>query len=72
MTKIDRRQFVQGAAVLGGVAAMGPLSPAFAARNDQMNILCWEGYNQIRCSARFGRRMLVPRFAPKAAPPTPI
>ena len=45
MTKIDRRQFVQGAAVLGGVAAMAPLSPAFAARNDQMNILCWEGYN---------------------------
>ncbi len=45
MTKIDRRQFVQTTAALGGLAAMGPLSPAFAARNDQMNILCWEGYN---------------------------
>jgi len=45
LTKIDRRQFVQSTAILGGLAAMGPLSPAFAARNDQMNVLCWEGYN---------------------------
>ena len=45
MTKIDRRQFVQSTAVLGGLAAMGPARTAFADRNDQMNILCWEGYN---------------------------
>ncbi len=45
MTKIDRRQFVQSTAALGGVAAMGSFNPAFAARDDQMNILCWEGYN---------------------------
>lgn len=45
MTKIDRRQFVQATAALGGLAAMGPVRSAFAARNDQMNILCWEGYN---------------------------
>ncbi|MGH1480834.1 MAG: ABC transporter substrate-binding protein [Geminicoccales bacterium] len=42
---MNRRHFVQSTAVLGGLAAMGPLSPAFAARNDQMNVLCWEGYN---------------------------
>ncbi len=45
MTRMNRRHFVQSTAVLGGLAAMGPLSPAFAARNDQMNVLCWEGYN---------------------------
>ncbi|MEM8949295.1 MAG: PotD/PotF family extracellular solute-binding protein [Pseudomonadota bacterium] len=45
MIKIDRRRFVQSTAVLGGVAAMGPARTAFADRNDQMNILCWEGYN---------------------------
>jgi len=45
LTRMNRRHFVQSTAVLGGLAAMGPLSPAFAARNDQMNVLCWEGYN---------------------------
>ncbi len=43
--KLTRRQFTGCAAALAGVAAAGRLSPAFAARNDQMNILCWEGYN---------------------------
>ncbi|QIE46302.1 extracellular solute-binding protein [Pseudohalocynthiibacter aestuariivivens] len=42
---LSRRQFVSRTAALTGLAAAGPLSPAFAARNDQMNILCWEGYN---------------------------
>lgn len=33
-------------AALGGAAALGSFAgPGFAARNDQMNILCWEGYN---------------------------
>lgn len=42
---ITRRRFAAGAAALSGAAAAGPLSPAFAARKDRMNILCWEGYN---------------------------
>lgn len=42
---LSRRQFVGRTAALAGAAATGPLGPAFAARNDRMNILCWEGYN---------------------------
>ncbi|QFT79987.1 spermidine/putrescine ABC transporter periplasmic substrate-binding protein [Roseovarius sp. THAF27] len=42
---ISRRQFVGRSAALAGLVAAGPLSPAFAARSDRMNILCWEGYN---------------------------
>jgi spermidine/putrescine transport system substrate-binding protein len=42
---LTRRQFTGRAAAVAGLAVGGPLSPAFAARNDQMNILCWEGYN---------------------------
>ncbi len=42
---LTRRQFTGRAAAMAGLAAAGPMSPAFAARNDQMNILCWEGYN---------------------------
>lgn len=46
MTKgISRRQFVGRSAALAGLTAAGPLGPAFAARSDRMNILCWEGYN---------------------------
>jgi spermidine/putrescine transport system substrate-binding protein len=44
-TKLSRRQFVGRTAALAGAAAASPFGPAFAARNDQMNILCWEGYN---------------------------
>ena len=43
--KFTRRQFTASTAALAGVAATGPFSSAFADRNDQMNILCWEGYN---------------------------
>ena len=42
---LSRRQFVGRTMALTGLAAAGPLSPAFAARNDQLNVLCWEGYN---------------------------
>ena len=46
MTKFSRRQFMHRTAAIGGAAALGPMArPAFADRNDQMNILCWEGYN---------------------------
>ncbi len=42
---LTRRQFASRAAATAGLALAGPLAPAFASRNDQMNILCWEGYN---------------------------
>jgi len=42
--KLTRRQFNKGLAAGAGLAAMGPISSAWAARNE-MNILCWEGYN---------------------------
>ncbi len=46
MTRLSRRQFMHRTAAMGGAAIIGPLaSPALAARDDQMNILCWEGYN---------------------------
>ena len=41
---LNRRQFVGRTAALSGLAAAGPLGPAFAG-NDRMNMLCWEGYN---------------------------
>jgi spermidine/putrescine transport system substrate-binding protein len=41
---LTRRQFHKGMAGLAGISALSPL-PALAARDDQMNILCWEGYN---------------------------
>lgn len=44
-SKLSRRQFVGRTAALTGLAAAGPLGPAFAGRKDRMNILCWEGYN---------------------------
>ncbi len=43
--KFTRRQFNKAMAGAAGMAALGPIGHAFAARDDQMNILCWEGYN---------------------------
>ncbi|GAB4356088.1 MAG: PotD/PotF family extracellular solute-binding protein [Oricola sp.] len=43
--RLSRRQFIGRTAALAGLAAAGPLSPAYAGRKDRMNILCWEGYN---------------------------
>ncbi|MCY4153361.1 MAG: PotD/PotF family extracellular solute-binding protein [Aestuariivita sp.] len=46
MDQTSRRQFLSRTAALGGAAALGSfIDPAFADRNDQLNILCWEGYN---------------------------
>ncbi len=46
MKNLSRRQFIQRTMALSGAMALGPLgNRAFAARNDQMNVLCWEGYN---------------------------
>lgn len=42
---INRRQFSLGLAGAAGLAALGPAGRAFAARDNEMNILCWEGYN---------------------------
>ena len=42
---ITRRAFTTGLVGLAGAAALGPMRHAHAARNDQLNILCWEGYN---------------------------
>ncbi|MBY8974797.1 extracellular solute-binding protein [Rhodobacteraceae bacterium NNCM2] len=42
---MTRRSFNRGAAALTGLAASGAWTRASAARNDQLNILCWEGYN---------------------------
>lgn len=42
---LSRRQFAVGAgALLGAGGLMGPRA-AFAARDNELNILCWEGYN---------------------------
>jgi len=43
--KLTRRAFSAGVAGAAGMAAMGRFGPAMAARNNEMNILCWEGYN---------------------------
>ncbi len=42
---LSRRQFAAGAgALLGAGGLMGPRA-AYAARDNELNILCWEGYN---------------------------
>jgi len=43
--KINRRQFSFGIAGAAGLAALGAIGKAFAARDNEMNVLCWEGYN---------------------------
>ena len=43
--KLTRRKFNTSLLSAVTVGSLSPLSNVFAARNDQMNILCWEGYN---------------------------
>ena len=43
--KLTRRKFNSGLLGAVTVGSLSPLSNILAARNDQMNILCWEGYN---------------------------
>ena len=44
--RLTRRQFTVGTASGAGLLALGPMGRlAHAARNDELNILCWEGYN---------------------------
>lgn len=42
---ITRRQFSLGAAGLAGLSAFSMPGRALAERSNQLNILCWEGYN---------------------------
>lgn len=43
--KLTRRAFSAGVAGAAGMAAFGGMGSALAARDNEMNILCWEGYN---------------------------
>lgn len=43
--KLNRRQFSLTMAGAAGLAGLGPWARAFAQRDNEMNILCWEGYN---------------------------
>ncbi len=43
--KINRRQFSLSLASATGLVALGPMRQVLANRNNEMNILCWEGYN---------------------------
>jgi len=44
--RISRRTFNRSVAGAAGAAALGHLAPAWAAaRDNELNILCWEGYN---------------------------
>jgi spermidine/putrescine transport system substrate-binding protein len=43
--KLTRRSFNKTLAAVAGATALGRFGAASAARNDELNILCWEGYN---------------------------
>lgn len=43
--KLTRRAFNAGMVGAAGAAAFSQVAPAWAARDNEMNILCWEGYN---------------------------
>lgn len=43
--KLTRREFSAGLAGAAGLAVLGASGPSRAARVNEMNILCWEGYN---------------------------
>jgi len=43
--RLTRRAFSAGVAGAAGMAALGEFRLAHAARDNEMNILCWEGYN---------------------------
>lgn len=43
--KLTRRSFNKTLGAVAGAAALGQFGSASAARNDELNILCWEGYN---------------------------
>ena len=53
--KISRRTFNKGIAGVTGLAMSGTIGNALATRDDQMNILCWEGYNSDEVLGPFRR-----------------
>ncbi|WP_366553625.1 ABC transporter substrate-binding protein [Aquibaculum sediminis] len=53
--KLTRRAFSTSLAGAAGLAALGPIGRAHAARDDEMNILCWEGYNTEQVLGPFRR-----------------
>jgi len=48
MTGISRRTMLQGAAALAAAGPFMNANKAFAAREKELNILCWEGYNSAQ------------------------
>lgn len=48
MTGISRRTMLQGAAALAAAGPFTNVNKAFAAREKELNILCWEGYNSAQ------------------------
>ena len=43
--ELTRRDLTKYLGAAAGLAAFGSTRSAFAARDKEMNILCWEGYN---------------------------
>ena len=54
--KITRRKFNKLLASTAGLSIMGPLNNAYASRNNEMNILCWEGYNSDEVLGPFRKK----------------
>ena len=55
--QFDRRSLLRYSAAAGALGLAGPLaSPAFAAREKELNILCWEGYNSDEVLDPFRRK----------------
>ena len=54
--KITRRKFNKLLASAAGLSIMGPLNNAYASRNNEMNILCWEGYNSDEVLGPFRKK----------------
>lgn len=50
--KLSRRQFNASLAGVAGLSALGGAQSAFA-RDDELNILCWEGYNSDKVLGPF-------------------
>ena len=70
--KTTRRNFLQQTGLWAGAFAFGGsfAKRAQAAREKELNILYWEGYNSDDVSIPSAGRT-VPRFRPRAAPRTP-
>ena len=55
--QFDRRSLLKYSAAAGALGLAGPLArPAFAAREKELNILCWEGYNSDEVLDPFRRK----------------